>query len=234
MATDQHSTAPKAEASRADEPLQPFHGLVCPGICFASGHCFWVFNWESTPTAVGDYDIVWIITPDGERLLYVDPPEAGPIVETYHEFDRTVGATITWDRADNEAIDLHLDGEDGTMLDLRAELGSSAGTSLLNAITSLTPQSVLRTSIGETISNLSITGVMDVNGLKVAGITDTQEPYRVEADRMRAVQTASATLNDENLGEFSPPDRPIEFGDAKTPDDSFVSFGDLYLRPPSE
>lgn len=175
-----------------------------------------------------------MITPDGDRLLFADPPEAGPIVEKWHDFGQTHGAKITWDRIDDDGIELSLEGDDDTTLDLRADFGSSAATRVLNAISSLTPKAVLRTSIGQSISNLSLASLMDVNGLKVAGVTETQEPYRFEADRMRAVKHASATLNGEDLGELSPPDRPIAFGDVKTPADAFFAVADVYLRPPNE
>lgn len=233
MATEEQSGGhpPQATTKRT---LQPLHGCFSPGICFESGHCIWLFKWSSSPTEFDAYDDVWIITPDGERILYADPPEAGPAVETWHEFDRTVGAAISWSQANQDGVEFHLEGEDGTTLDFRSELGSSTGTFLLNAITTLTPQPILRTGLGETVSNFSLAQLMDVNGLKVAGITDTEEPYRVEPDSLRAVTAATATLNGEDLGDIIPPDRPIEFGDAIVPDEPFFSFGDLYLRPPTE
>lgn len=131
-------------------------------------------------------------------------------------------------------MQLHLEGDNGTTLDLRANLGASPGTRLLTLVTSLTPKPLLRTSLGETISNLSFGLLMDANGLKVAGKTETHEPCRVEADSLRTVISASATLNGEDLGDICPPNRMIGFGDAKVPNEPFVTFGDLYLRPPSE
>lgn len=123
---------------------------------------------------------------------------------------------------------------DDTTLQLRADLGSSTGTRVLNAISALTPRAVLRTSIGQRLSNLSLKTVMDSNGLKIVGITESQEPYRFEADPLWAVRDASATVNGEDLGECWPPDRPIDFGDAKTPDEPFVAASDVHLRPPPE
>lgn len=193
-----------------------------------------VLNFSSTPTRLDAYDEVWIFTPDGERHLYTDPPEAGPYVETYHDFDRTLGATITWDQADEDRVALALEGEDDVTLDLDVDLESTTATRLLNTITNLTPQSLIRTSIGQTVSTLIFNQLLDANGMKIAGVTETQEPYRVEAETLRAVPNADATLNGEDLGTVQPPDRLITFGDAKVPDDPFFSFGDLYLRPPPE
>jgi hypothetical protein len=234
MATGQQSADAPREATREDESLQPFHGVLTPGICFASGHCVMVLSFSSTPTRIDAYDEVWVFTPDRERRLYTDPPEAGPYVETYHDFDRTLGATITWAQANEDRIAFALEGEDGTTLDLDVDLGSTTATRLLNTVTDLTPQSLLRTSIGQTVSTLGFNELFDANGMKIAGETETQEPYRIEADSLRAVTDATATLNSEDIGAVQPPDRPISFGDAKVPDDPIFSFGDLYLRPPPE
>lgn len=234
MATGPQSADPPPDANGEDESLQPFKGFLSPGICFASGHCVMVQNFSSTPTQIDAFDEVWIFTPDGERLMYVDPPAAGPDCQTYHDFDRTLGATITWNHAHEDRVSLALEGEDGTTLDLDVELGSTTETRLLNAISDLTPQSLLRTSIGQYVSTLLFNQLLDANGMKIAGVTDTQEPYRVEADSLRAVKNAAATLDEEDLGAVQPPDDLITFGDAKVPNEPFFSFGNLYLRPPPE
>ena len=97
---------------------------------------------------------------------------------------------------------------DGTTLGLRADLGASTGTRLLPVVASLTPKPILRTSLGGTIANLSHRLLIDSNGSKVVGRTDRHEPYRVEADFLRMVASASATLNGDDLGDVCPPDRP--------------------------
>ena len=233
MATQREERESSLAVDR-DAPLTPLHGFLCPGVCFPTGHCLWLLKFSSTPTAIGAYGQVWLVTPEGERLLYTDPAEAQQYVQLYHDFDRTAGGTITWDRADEDCIEMQLDGEDGTTLSLRVDLGSSTSTRLLNGITSLTPQFVLRSSFGESVSNLCLSRLMDANGMKVAGVTEVEEPYRVEADSLRVVESASATLNGEDLGESCPPDRPIEFGDARVPNDPFVSFGGLCVHPPDD
>lgn len=218
----------------ANGSLQPLRGIQSPGICFSSGHCLITHKYSSTPTAIDAFDEIWIVTPDGERHLYTDPPKAGSYTERYHDFDRIVGSAITWEQANDERVALHLDGDDGTVLDMRADLGTSPNIRLLNTITSLTPQSILRTSIGQTVSTLTLGSLIDSNGLKIAGVTETQEPYRVEAKSIRRVTSATATLNDEDLGQTGPPDRLIEFGDHKVPNDPLVTFGAIYLPPPTE
>lgn len=217
----------------AEESLQPFHGIQSPGLCFSSGHCLVLNKYASAPTPIEAFGEIWIVTPDGERLLYTDPPAAGAYTEAYHDFDRTVGASITWERANEDRIAVHLDGEDGTVLELRSDLGVSPGVRVLNAITALTPRPVVRTSIGQTISTLALGQLIESNGLKIAGVTETQEPYRVEPDSIRLVTHATATLDNEDLGAVGPPDRPIEFGDHTVPNDPLMTFGAIYLRPPT-
>ena len=223
------STETVPDTGTEPKSLHPFSGFLLPGVCFTSGYCVWLLDMESTPNPIESYKEVWVITPDDEVTLYIDPVEAAPYVELYHNFDRVVGADITWEQADLSGITAEMNAEDGSTLSIQTTLGSSTGTHLLNAITTVTPQPVLRTSIGESISNLSFGLLMDANGLNVAGFTDGQEPYRVEAETLRVITEASATLNDEDLGEVSPPDRRIEFGDAIVPNEPFVSFGELFL-----
>lgn len=233
MAASQRSAEVPREDSIRGNSLQPFHGLLTPGICFASGHCVMIYSFSSTPTRTGAYDEIWLFTPEGERRLYTDPPEARQYVEIYHDFDHTLGATISWDQADEDRVAFALTGEDGKTLELDVNLGSTTATRLLNMIADLTPRFLLRTSIGQAVSTLSFNQLLDANGMRIAGKTETQEPYRVESDVLRAVTSATAILNGEDLGAVHPPDRLISFGDARVTDEPIFSFGDLYLRPPA-
>lgn len=232
------ATGKQTSGSVDDTPesgtIQPFTGVLSPGICFSSGHCFCLYKWWATPTSLEEYESFWLITPEGERRLYGDRPEAVTFVQKYHEFDRTSEADISWNELDNEYMECSLEGEDGTSVELQLNLGSNIGTRVLNAMTTLTPKKILRTSVGEKISNLTFSLLMDTNGLKVVGITDTHEPYRVESDSIRVVKDGSAQVNGEDCGEVCPPTRSVEWGDAIVPNDPFVSFGELWLRPPSE
>lgn len=232
MASRRRSVPPPRDAATADEPLQPFRGSFSSGICFASGHSFWLFRFGSTPTQFGAYVGIWAITPDGDRFLYADPAGVVRVASVYHEFDRTVGAKISWYRPEEDVVELRVEGEDGAAVELRAELGTSAGSRLLNALIALVPRPVLRTTIGANLSNRCLSSLMDTNGLKAVGRTETQEPYRFEADWLRTVETAAATVNGEDLGAPSTPKRPNSFGDVRTPDDPFFIAGDLFLRPP--
>jgi hypothetical protein len=131
-------------------------------------------------------------------------------------------------------VAVHLDGEDGTTVTLRADLGVTTGMQLLNTLASLTPGPILRTSIGQTVINRTFAQFIDTNGLKIAGSTETGEPYRAEADTLRAVTSVSATVNEDDLGRLTPPDRQIKFGDHVIPNEPIFVFGTLYLRTPPE
>lgn len=229
---NRHGSEGHRDAAREDLALQPFHGVLSPGICFASGHCVVLNTYSSTPTSIGAYDEVWMITPDGDRFLYTDPSEAGSVVETYHNFDRTCGATITWDRASEDRLTVDIDAEDGTTCTIRADLGVPRKIRLLNAMMTRTPRPIVRTAIGQRLITLSFRQLIETNGLKIAGKTETREPYRVESERMRAVRSVDAMLDGEDLGDVAPPDRLIEFGDHRVPDEPLIVFGDMYLRPP--
>lgn len=234
MSGSERPAASPPEADSASRPLRPFRTRQSPGLFFARGYCLCPIHYSATPTPLNTYDELWLITPDGERRLYSDPPEAGALTQRYHEFDRAVGASITWEHASHDRVAVHLDGEDGRTVDLRADLGVTPGISLLNVIASLTPRPILRTSIGQKVTNLTFAQLIDGNGLKIAGNTETGEPYRAEADAIRVVTSASATVNGNDLGDLTAPDRLIEFGDHIIPNEPVFVFGALYLRPPPD
>lgn len=222
----------RPSGSPGTDALQPFRGSFSSGIRFASGHSFWLFRFGSTPTRFGAYDGVWAITPEGDWVLYADPPAVERVASTYHAFDRTVGASITWSRMDRDRVELRLRGDDGTTVELGARLGDSIGSRLLSALCALAPAWLLRTRVGAAVSNAGLSRIIEANGLKAVGLTDTDEPYRFEPERLRAVESAEGAVNDVDLGDPRPPDRPTAFGDVVAPSDPLFATGSLFLRPP--
>lgn len=123
-----------------------------------------------------------------------------------------------------------LDANDGTHLELQATAGQTFGTRVLNTVIALTPAAVLQSRLGTTISTVSLNLLLDVNGLQVAGRTETDRRFRLDADRLHQITDASATLDGNDLGSLAPPTRPIEFGDAKTTADALYIPGTLQLE----
>lgn len=210
--------------------LRPFRGFLTPGLYFSSGYCLWLLNFSSTPTDLGAYSEIWLITPEDKRILYVDPEAAGPIVGIFHDFHEVVGASVTWEWPDSDTLHVGMKATDGTTLDLRVSLGSSLGTSILNAVLRITPRALMRTSPMVAISEISLNLLLGLGGLKIAGRTEKDKAYLNEADRLAVVKEASARLNDEDLGKLARPSKPILFGDAKVPNRAFFSFGTLNLE----
>lgn len=231
MATRRPGTPSEQRTDRPiDGTLQPFPGYFVPGVCFRTGHCFWLLEFTSSPTEFDSYTELWLITPDGERVLYTDPEEATQEVLQYHDFDRTAGANVSVERPDSESVVVSLEGNDGTELDLELSLGQTLGTRILNTVISLTPQPLLRSRFGAAVSTFSLNLLLDGNGMKVAGRTETGRRYRLDAERLLSVTDASATLNATDLGAHRAPTQPIEFGDAKTTADAVYIPGELYLE----
>lgn len=222
------TTSPSAGGQ---ERLEPFHGLLSPGLSFSSGHAVLPHQYTSTPLPLDAHNELWLVSPEGERVLYVDPEEAGTFMETYHRFDRTVDASIEWTLSSGDSIDVRLEGADGTTLDLHAELGNGLATRLLTLLSGLTPSWLLRSPVGRRLTNLGFQQLIETNGLQIAGQTETGEPYRVEADTIRTVESATADLDGDDLGGLRTPYRRIAFGDHVIPDDAVLVSGDLYLRP---
>lgn len=231
MATPE--TAPVDEQrppdSDRDGTLEPFHGQFVPGLCFESGHCLWLLEFTATPTQFDSYTELWLITPTGERILYTDPGDAAEEVLKHHDFDRTESASITCDGSPSR-IDVTMEAADDTTIELTASLTQTLATRVLNAVIAVTPAPVLQSGVGTTISTASMNLLLDANGLKIAGRTETSRRYRLESDRLARIQDASATLDGTDLGALTPPSRPIEFGDARTPGDAIYARGTVRLE----
>jgi hypothetical protein len=100
----------------------------------------------------------------------------------------------------------------------------------LNTVITLTPGVILQSRLGTTISTVSLNLLLDANGLKVAGRTETDRRYRLDAERLQQITDATATLDGRDLGAVSHPNRPIEFGDAKTTGVPLYALGTLQLE----
>lgn len=227
--TESTTTADEQLSSQRTGTLGAFTGNFIPGVCFESGHCVWLLEFTSTPTQFDSYTELWIIAPDGERVLYTDPEAAADEVLNYHDFDRTEGASVTCDTSHSQ-ITVTMEATDGTNFELTASTSRTLGTRLLNTVIALTPAVILQSRMGTRISTVSLNLLLDANGLKVAGRTETDRRYRLDAEQIQRITDASATLDGRDLGALNPPNRPIEFGDAKTTADALYAPGTLHLE----
>jgi hypothetical protein len=212
--------------------LRPFHGSICPGIGFESGHTIWLIGFDETPTPIGAYSEVWIETPEGELTLYADPGEAAPYISAYHEFDRVEAADLTW-REGREGIEVAMDADDGTTLEFRAELARTPRTRLMGILAALTPAAVLRSSVGGVISSLSYDLLLGSGGTKLLGRTETGTRYWGDADRFLAIESATAVLDGTDLGGLAPSPSARDYGDVRTATDPHVIVGRLHLEYPA-
>ncbi|MFC7020977.1 MULTISPECIES: hypothetical protein [Haloarcula] len=156
MTTAESSTvADSQSATQKSGTLGGFAGTFVPGLCFESGYCFWLLAFTDTPTQFNEYTELWIITPDGERILYTDPEPAAEEVQKYHDFDRVNGATITCDLSDKR-FSVEMEATDGTELELTGAARQTIGTRILNTVIGLTPDAILQSRVGTTVSTLSL------------------------------------------------------------------------------
>jgi hypothetical protein len=189
-----------------------------------------LLEFTGTPTEFEAYTELWVITPDGRRILYVDPGAAAEEVGTYHDFDRIEAGTVRVDRQGADGVEITLAGEDDTHFRTRLSLGWTLGTTLLNTVIAVTPDAILQSSLGTTVSTASLNALVDARGLDVAGRTETGRRYRLDASHLSAIDTARGTIDETDLGGQAPPGRPIEFGDAKTTGDPLFIDGTLHLE----
>ena len=212
--------------------LQPFHGLFVPGIAFESGHSIWLYDFVTTPTPEGGYDEIWLVMPDGERILLVEREAIGAEVARYHEFDRTVLANVEWTWTGRDDLHLDVDTTDGTELALDVELDSTPAARTMGAMSRLTPAVVGRSTLGLWMTNASLNGLLGLGGLRAAGHTETGRRYRGEPDRIALTAAVSATLDGADLGSVVTSSEPVTFGDIRLTARPVFFFGDLYMEYP--
>ena len=209
--------------------LRPFHGFFSPGLYFTSGHGMRLYNFTSTPTDVEAFFQIWVMTPRGKKVLYVDPEAANAIISTWYSFDEVVGSTISWGWSESDTLHIDVEADDDTTLELRLTLGSSLATAILNTIITITPRALMRTRPMLAISGLSFNLLLGLGGVHIKGETETGKEYVTEA-RLAVVKDASAVLNDEDLGPLTRPPRPIYFGPSRVADRPVFAFGTARLE----
>lgn len=225
--TASHASPDASTDAAAD--LRPFSGLSLPGVCFESGHCLWLLDFESTPTPHGGYTEVWVLDPDGTRRLYVSEGAAIDTVCEFHDFDATHAAEMTVERTD-EGLSLSMAAADGTRLDWSLAFEATPATRLLGVVSRLTPDAVARSSVGRAVSTVSLNTLLGLGGLPVGGHTETGRAYFAAADRLYRVGDATATLDGVDLGGVVAPRERIAFGDIVTTDRPVAFVGDLFLE----
>lgn len=230
----QDAVSPNSASTERIQPtLHPFKGFLSPGIAFESGHTIWLFKFDETPIPPGAYSAVWIESPAGDLTMYTDPATAGEYTKAYHDPDLIVGASIEWLSADLTHIDVVLEADDGSALALSARLAQSSKTRLMELLAGSVPRVVQQSRIGAMASSFMLTQLLGANGLQLRGTTETGIRYWGEADHLRTIGDASATLDGADLGQQIPGTSTHDFGDVKTARDPYVVFGVLNLEYPA-
>lgn len=195
------------------ERLQAFSGRVLTGICFESGHSLWLYDFESTPTDLGDYRELWVVEPDDTRILYYDTEGADREVARFHDADRSVLAEMEWVWTDDR-IDIRVEDSDGTTIELAGDVGTSVMSRLLTLGQRYLPGPLHERFFG--------------------AHTETGRFGHLRSRRVDVVTEATARINGTSLGAVQPPPRPITFGEVSAERQPLVFVGDLLLEYPAE
>jgi len=210
--------------------LRPFRGFLIPGMYFSTGYCLMPLNFSSTPTNLGAYSEIWLITPEGKRILYVDPEAAGDIVCTFHHCHEVVAASLDWEWSTPEKLHIGMEAKNSSTLDMQVILGSSLGTGVLNAVIKFVPQKLMMTRTVMAFSEICLNMLLGLGGLKIAGRFETGKAYVNQAEHLAVVKEATAKLNGSDLGELTRPLKPILFGQFKVPNRALFCRGILHLE----
>lgn len=213
--------------------MRAFGGFFSPGLYFADGYGMRIYNFTSTPAGIRPFFQIWLRMPSGQRVLYVDPQEAGEIVSRWYHFDRIVGVNSAWNWLDSVRLHLQMAASDDQSLELDLSLGSSWATRLLNGMIKTMPRALMRSRPMLTVSSLSFNLLLGLGGVSIAGKTDTGKAYVTEADSIATVTAASAKLNGRSLGRLGPPPEPLFFGTSRIAARPIFAFGTATIEYPS-
>jgi hypothetical protein len=213
--------------------MRALGGFFSPGLYFADGYGMRIYNFVSTPPDIKPFSQIWLQMPGDQRVLYIDPQEASEIVSQWYHFDRIVGVNSAWNWLNSSRLHLQMAPSDDQSLELDLSLGSSWATRLLNGVIKTMPRALMRSRPILTFSSLSFNLLLGLDGVSIAGNTDTGKAYVTEADSIATVTAASAKLNGRSLGRLEPPPEPLFFGTSRIAARPIFAFGTVTIEYPS-
>ena len=222
---------PKVISKMELSTLKPFHGYQTSIIPLPSGYYFYLASWDSNPTAYPQFSNIWLITPEDKRILFSDPPAISGIVSIYHDFHEIYAASIgiEWDTENHLHVECKSINSEFD-LDVRMDLVETLGSRLLVAIGASPPTPFMTSQAMVAFSNFLVNTFLARSGSTVAGRTETDQPfYHGLTERLLRVVGGSSSLNGVDLGSFTSPTWPIEFGDAVPFFHPIIKLGTMYI-----
>jgi hypothetical protein len=214
--------------------LRPYSGLHSSLISFSSGHLFRISHWTATPTEFGAFSNLWMVTPQDRRVLFSDPAESERVLRIYHRFDEFSGAKISVERPAPLRLDLLMEADDATRVELHLRLERSLVTRFLVAVSRATPLGWKSSDPSIWLLDRLVSVFIARGEFKCASKTETGQPaFSADVDDLLLVKESHATVNGASLGNLSPPTRPVAFGDFATTPQASLAIGRLYLPYPA-
>ncbi len=215
-----------------DNNMHPFRGFLSPGLHFSSGYSMRLYNFTSTPEGIDPFIQIWLLTPNKQAVLYIDPEKAKELVCAWYNFDKVVGGHFSCHWPDARELFLEMNAQNGTTLELKMVLGPSLATNILNATIKFTPRAIMRTGPMLAFSERLFNSMLGLGGVKIAGKTDLGSAYYTEAGQIFILKSASGKLNQEDLGKLIHPQEPKYFRKTRLADRPIFAYGTSYIEVP--
>lgn len=210
--------------------LVPFVGLHGPGFHLITGDYLHLVNWSKTPGDTGPYRCVWHIGTDDVRTMYIDPEAAAPVVCAFHDFQRVVGADIRFEWPDPLHLTVRMKAGDGTSLEMDLRLVKTAGTRLLEWLSSTMPRDRYPPAGAQRLGDALVKRLLTRGGRSV-GLTETGRTFNfTQADHLLVVRDASINWNGEARELALRPTRQLYFGDEPVAARPYVFVGTAMLE----
>jgi hypothetical protein len=209
--------------------LERFSGYGVMGLPFASGHVLGLRRFPASSIGPG-YTSVWHRSPDGRWTFYQDvqPQHActryfgGAISET---LEREI--TITWSHADSFTVIIR----DEVNLRWQVSLTATPATRLINTLSYSLPEGLWHNPTFLKLMGRVASLVLQAGHINLTGATPNGQSFVTNPRKIWLIDSSTATLRGEDLGNIAPLQSQARLGDFWIPQRGIFAIGGAMFEP---
>jgi len=203
-------------------------GYGVMGVPFASGHLLAMRRFPASSLGEG-YTSVWHRDPQGKWIFYVD---VSPQLACPRYFGSAVaeavvrGIEIAWRGPRDFTVSI----EDDPALNWRLSLAATPVTRLMNAMGSILPEALWRQQAVLKLMGKAASLVLRAGRLGLAGQVPNRQRFMANPMRIWKIQSSTARIGDQDLGEVSPLPVQTRLGDFWLPQRGIFTIGRAFFE----
>jgi hypothetical protein len=206
-----------------------FVGYGVMGVPFTSGDLLAMRRFPASSLGEG-YTSVWHRDPQGSWTFYSDVP---PRLACPRYFGSAVAEAvvrdikITWTGPRNLTVSI----EDDPSLNWRLSLAETPATRLMNAVGGMLPDALWRKEAVLKPMGKAASLVLKAGRLRLTGQAPNRQRFIANPMLIWAIQSSTARMGDQDLGEVSPLPVQTRLGDFWLPQRGILAIGRAFFEP---